>query len=323
MDDLASDTSTATMDYDASVDRVSSMLGEDLLGPAKEQPQVEPPDKPELAAQPVVEQPAVQPITAYDMPKSWKADMRDYWGKMPREAQEYNIQREKQLLEGFQQFRPIQEALQPHQEFLSRIGAAPAQAVGLLLNAQRRLTEGTLEQRKAAYKELGENLKLLEAVAAQQPDQSQPQIDPAVQSLQSRIDAIERQAQQEYQTKVEAIRAENTKLVDAFFADTKAHPYCDEVADEWAIFIKEGFSLQEAYDRAVRANPAVFAKEQARLLTEEQAKWKENARLNSLSKKKATSVNIKSNGDGAEPTEPLGSIEDTIKDTAKKIRARG
>lgn len=321
MDDLASDTSVATMDYDAAADRIGASLGEDLIGKRQTEP-VETPGLEPTAAQPEpTQQPTPQPVQTYEVPKSWKREMHEHWGKVTPEAQAYIIEREKQLLDGFQSFRPIQDAITPHQDYLSRRGASPAQAVAALLAAERRLTEGPIEQRRAAYQEIGRNLQLLDD-AAQQNGQPQTPVDPVVQTLQQRLEAIERQAQAERQAKIDAIRTENQKAVEAFAADTKAHPYFDEVANEIAILVSQGYSLQDAYDNAVRMNPVTFEKEKARLLTEAEAKWKENARLSSLPKKKAASVNIKSDRDGPEPTEPVGTIEDTIKSTLKSIRGR-
>lgn len=334
MNGTASDTSDETIDYEASADRIGSMLGEDLLGPdyqATEPPEpLEQPEKvePVTQAPPVAETPVIPQTPVYEVPKSWKKDMHPHWEKVTPEAKAYIIEREKQLLDGFQTFRPIQDALAPHQEYLSRAGISPAKAVGTLINAQRRLTEGTDDQRWEAVKELVKHLGLERRMAqsAQAPSNGEPamQIDPALQSVQQRLEAMEQRAQQEFEQKRTTIYNENLKQIEAFAADTKAHPYFDEVADEVAILIKErGLSLQDAYPIAVRMNPTVWAKEEARLLTEHEAKLKETARLNSLSKRKASSVNIKSNGDGAEPTEPIGSLEDTIKGVSRAIRERG
>jgi hypothetical protein len=335
MNGIASDTSEDTIDYEASADRIGSMLGEDLLGPdykATEPPEpLAPPEKvePVTQAPPMAEPQAVTPSApTYDVPKSWKKEMHPHWEKVTPEAKAYIIEREKQLLDGFQTFRPIQDALTPHQDYLSRAGIAPAQAVGTLINAQRRLTEGTEEQRWGAVKELIKHLGFEQRMSqATQPPvngEPAPQIDPALQSLSQRLEAMEQRATQEFEQKRTVIYNENLKQIEAFASDTKAHPYFDDVADEVAMLIKErGLSLQDAYPIAVRMNPTVWAKEEARLLTEHEAKLKETARLNSLSKRKATSVNIKSNGDGAEPTEPIGSLEDTIKGVSRAIRERG
>ena len=336
---IAGDTGTEEeLDLDASADRIGSMLGEDLLGPdyqATEPPEpLEQPEQVEPVTQaPPVAEPTVTPqAPVYEVPKSWKKDMHPHWEKVTPEAKAYIIEREKQLLDGFQTFRPIQDALTPHQEYLSRTGISPAKAVGTLINAQRRLTEGTDDQRWAAVQELAKHLGL-EQRLTQAPPQADPQaqIDPTLQPFVQRIEAMEQRAKQEeqrvaqeFEQKRQTIYNENLKHIEAFAADTKNHPYFDEVADEVAILIKErGLSLQDAYPIAVRMNPTVWAKEEARLLTEHEAKLKENARLSSLSKRKAASVNIKSNGDGAEPTEPIGSLEDTIKGVSRAIRERG
>ena len=45
--------------------------------------------------------------------------------------------------------------------------------------------------------------------------------------------------------------------METFALDTKAHPYFDEVADDIIALLKTGASLQEAYDKAVWANPVI------------------------------------------------------------------
>lgn len=315
-EDLASDTSTESTDYSASVDRIGSMLGSDILGKSEPHESVQSEEPAPASTTPANGTPAPQ---TYEVPKSWKKEMHEHWGKVTPEAQAYIIEREKQLLDGFSTFRPVQDALTPYMDWLQRSNIRPEQAVRALFEAQMRLTQGPMEARKAAFKQLQQNLGLMEEAAQAQ----QAPIDPAIKTVQEKLSALEQHLQQQQEAQIQQISAANKKLVDEFAADTKAHPYFDEVADEMAIFIKQGFSLQEAYAKAVRVNEAVWAKEQARLLTEAEAKWKENARLSALPKKKAASVNIQSDQDGAEPTEPLGSIEDTIKRTHKLIRARG
>ena len=60
-------------------------------------------------------------------------------------------------------------------------------------------------------------------------------------------------------------------------------------------------------------NPMIFEQEKTRFQTEAVEKFKENARLDSLPKKKAASVNVHSRETQVAPTEPLGSMEDTIR----------
>lgn len=317
MSELATDSSAETVDYSESIDRISGMLGEDLIG--KQHDPVETPGLPEEPAQTQAPVQAQAPQT-YEVPKSWKKEMHEHWGKVTPEAQAYIIEREKQLLDGFSTFRPVQDAITPYMDWLQRSNIRPEQAVQSLFNAHMRLTQGPMEARRAALKQLQQNLGLTEETPQAQ-EQAAP-VDPSVKAIQDKLSTLEQHLQSQQEAQIQKIRSENQKLVDDFAADTKSHPYFDEVADEMAIFIRQGFSLQDAYAKAVRTNEAVWAKEQARLLTEAEAKWKESARLASLPKRKAASVNIKSERDGPEPTEPLGSIEDTIRREHKKILSR-
>jgi hypothetical protein len=115
-----------------------------------------------------------------------------------------------------------------------------------------------------------------------------------------------------------------TQEVEAFAMDAKAHPYFNEVADDITVLLKGGVatSLQDAYDRAVRMNPVTYAKEVAVAQQAEVAKQQENARLNALKAKTAASSNVRSRETKRTPTEPVGTIEDTIRETVRQQRAR-
>ena len=65
--------------------------------------------------------------------------------------------------------------------------------------------------------------------------------------------------------------AKVSKIVDDFAKDP-AHPYFDELADEIALQIKAGKTLQDAYETAVYANPVTRAKELARIQLEKDSK---------------------------------------------------
>jgi len=321
---MAGDTGT----MDEAVDRISgAIFGGDRMEEPTETPGVseaiqEPvAEAPEVAAEPATpETPPVAAPKVYDPPKSWKKEMHEYWTKLDPTVQGYFVEREEQLLNGFKQFSPIRDALQPHLDYLNQQNIQAPYAIDSLLKAHRLLTEGPIEQRRAYYKQLGENLKIVEQ--AQQDGQGQQPIDPTVQAMQHKLASLEAVLQDRAQRELEEARTTVRKEVDAFAADTKAHPYFEEVATDIANFVSLGMPLQDAYDKAVWANPSTRQKEQARLLTEHEAKLKENARLAALPKKKAAGVNVKSSGDGVAPTEPLGTLDDTIRSVHREIRQR-
>jgi len=319
--ELTGDTSTGTIDIDAAADRIGASVFGPMSEPA-ETPGLSEQAAPEPeAAVPQATAPTPEAPKTYDPPKSWKKEMHEYWTKLDPTVQGYFIEREEQLLNGFKQFSPLRDALQPHLDYLNKQNIQAPYAIDSLLKAHRMLTEGPIEQRRAYYQQLGKNLKIMDEAMQAQGQQPAP-VDPAVQQLQQKLSMLEDTIQQRTQREIETVKTEVQKEVDLFAADAKAHPYFDEVATDIAAFVSQGKSLQDAYDMAVWANPVTRAKEQARLLTEHEAKLKENARLTALPKKKAAGVNVRSSGEGAAPTEPVGSLEDTIRSVHRELRGR-
>lgn len=255
-------------------------------------------------------------------PKSWAKEKHDIWAKMPVEAQEYYEQREKQMLDGLEQYKgdsgfgkQIREAVSPFENMLKSQNVDAPKAVSYLLAAHQRLSFGTMESRRSAYEELGRNLGLAAA------DPNAAQIDPTVKALQDKVASIEGTLTASQQATLNAAKTKTAHEVETFAADT-AHQYFDEVADDILPFLNAGLPLKEAYDKAIWANPVTRAKEQARIQTETEKKLRENARLDALKGRKAASTNVRTRDTNRAPTEPLGSMEDTMKDTLREIKAR-
>lgn len=253
-------------------------------------------------------------------PKSWAKEKHELWGKVPPEAQEYFELREKQMLDGLEQYkgdsglgRQIKDILNPYQPILQSQGLDAPTAIQALLNAHYQLTNGTPENRKSAYQKLGESLGLI--------DQTGTEVNPQFQSLQDQIQNLQRTIHEGQQNSYKENHAKVMKEVEAFASDA-AHPYFNDVADDIVAMIQAGASLQDAYEKAVWANPMTRQKEMSRIQTENETKLKEKAKLEAEAAKKASSTNVKSRDTRRTPTEPKGSMEDTMKDTLRSIRER-
>jgi len=325
-------------DMDSAVERLGNVLLPEAETP-EEKPSTAPvaealveqttPEKPVVetptAATPVATTPDA-PITS-TAPKSWPKEMHDHWAKTPPEVQQYWQTREKQMLDGLDQYKQaatfgktFNDVIAPYHEDFQRHGVDPQRAVAFLLEANRRLTTGTPESRQQAYQELGRNLGL-QAQASPQPGEAPAPLDPTVQTLKQQVDQILQAQTRQQQAALEAARAKSQSEVDAFAADPN-NAFFDEVTDDIVKFIKAGDSLQDAYQRAIWANPVTREKQmQARLQTEAE-KAKERARLDALPKKKAQSVNVRGRDTSRTPTEPVGSMEETLRDTLTKIKTR-
>jgi hypothetical protein len=317
-----------TIDLEAASDRIgASVFGPDTT-PESGAEQISETPGLEQAKEPVASVTTPEQPVAIDPPKSWEKDMHPYWSKLDRKVQDYYIKREKQMLDGLEQYKqdaqyakPFREVLTPYQQMLQSLNMPPQQAVDALFKAHMRLTTGTPESRRQAYLDLGKNLQInLEQMQAAQGQQ--PTVDPKLQELEQKFSAIEQQLTARQQMELQAAQATATKEVEAFASDAKAHPYFDEVATDIAAFVAQGKTLPDAYEMAVWANPVTRQKEIARVQTEHEAKLKETARLDALPKKRAAGVNIKSNGDGIASTGPVGSLEDTIREVHRDIKSR-
>ena len=267
--------------------------------------------------------------TVREAPKSWPKDMHDHWGKTPKEVQDYWDKREKQMLDGLDQYKDaanrgkaFQDVLAPFQQTLQAQGYgndAP-RAVHTLLNAHARLTTGSMEQRQAAYRELGQSLKLIDGTGQAAP--APPPVDPQIQALQSEVTGFKDYIKQQQEAVYKETYDKAQKEVEAFASDP-THPHFDDCHADIMTLIQAGKSLQDAYDQAVWANPVTRAKELARVQTESEAKFRENARLSALPKKQAKGVNITSRDSMRTPTEAAeGTMDDTLKSTLKSIRER-
>lgn len=319
---------TSGIDMAAAVERMGAELFPD---PTTEQtddsetddaPADVPTPLPVEAAAPSPTTPTLRPV-----PKSWAKDVHEVWGKIDPKAQEYIAKREKDFLDGLEQYKQkaqygdtLQQVLAPYHPILQQKGLDAPRAVADLMDAYVRLTQGTPESRWQAYQKIRENFGL------QDPTNGQPvtPVDPQVQSLKQQFEQLQQGLVAQQQAALQEAKAKVDQEVDAFIADTTAHPYFNEVAQDMIDLMnaKKGLSLQEAYDKAVKMNEVTAEKEKARILTEAEAKWKENARLEALPKQKAKGVNIKSRDTQRTPTEPLGSMDNTLRETFRSIKSR-
>lgn len=255
-------------------------------------------------------------------PKSWAKEQHERWGKIDKDTQDYIELREKQFLDGLEQYKgdagyakQFREVITPYSNFLQSQGVNETQAVQYLLNAHYQLTTGSPEQRAKIYQQLGKDLGLGESTNGS-PDQNNPLVylQKKVESLESTEQARQRASQQE--------RRQKADLETSTFASDPANAHFNDVANDMVPLVKAGYSLKDAYETAVYRNPVTRQKELSRLQTEADAKKAEQAKADAENAKRAASTNIRSARTQTAPTEPKGSMEDTMHETLKKIRAR-
>ena len=258
-----------------------------------------------------------------DFPKSWPKETKESWATIPQAAKDQIKLREKQMLDGLDQYKgdanygkAFKDVLTPYQNIIRETGLNETQAVQYLMNAHVSLTSGSKEQRLSAYQQLGRNLGL-EMPTTQSGEQTA--VDPKIREFESRVERMEREANDRRMAEQNAVQEKTRSEVDKFATD---NPYFDEVAEEVAIFIKGGLQLKEAYEKAIWANPVTRQKEQIRIQTETEKALKLKAAEDAKKAKSARSSNINTRQTNKVPTEPKGKMFDDMDEMLASIKNR-
>lgn len=278
----------------------------------------EPADDIPAEVTPEVEAPPVKPA-----PNTWRKEVADKWQTLPPEVQAEVERREADFHKGIEGYKQkaqfaesIERTLAPYQATLQSLNVAPEKAISELLAADHRLRNGSPESKVAYIAQLAQAYGIDLGQAAQY--QPVP-IDPTVNALQQRLDAIEQERQQRiYQEQQQEINALNSTLA-AFAADPK-HSHYEAVREHMASLLQGGSAttLEDAYEQAVYANPTT----RALLIAEQQAKARAEAAEKAKAAKAAASVNVRSRP-SMPVSAPIGSMDETIRANYRRLMAGG
>ena len=271
-------------------------------------------------------------------PKTWPGEMHEHWAKTPKEVQDYWAVREKQMLDGLEQYKgdasigkQIKEVMTPYMARIQSLGIEPAKAVQTLLQADHILTYSPPSQKNEYFKSLAKQygIDLTQLAGGSQSgatasDNAQHLSDPLVIQIQDELHNIKQSLNNSNNAAMQAERSRISNEV-ATFASDPAHQYFDEVADDVIIMLKAGASLQDAYDKAVWANPVTRQKEFSRVQTETAKAAKEKAIAEAAAAKKAASINLRTRDTQRTPTEKsratMRDLDSALRETMAEMKA--
>lgn len=259
-------------------------------------------------------------------PKTWRKEAADLWATLPPAARQEVLKREADIFKGIEGYKAeaavgksFREVVSPYASTLEQHGINPIAQVSELLKANHTLAFGTPAEKSALFAQIAQNYGIPLPGAAEEP----AYVDPAVKDLQTQIQSLQsRLSNEDKQRQTQAV-AERTREIEAFAADP-ANPHFDAVSNDMVTFIKGGVckTLQEAYEKAVWANPVTRAAEISRQQAEASKKAEEAAAAEVAKAKKATAANVRTTAKSGSDTAPLGSIDDTLNETLAAIRGR-
>ncbi len=290
---------------------------------------------------PVVESATVEPpadgaeensqaVQETGAPSTWTKEALQDWAAIPDRAKQEILKREEDMMRGIQQYKTAADVgekynsvVEPFKPILEAEGVDPVQLFQSFASNHYLLSRGTPEQKVELAANMLSHYGIdLPALVDYFGERALNPVDPRVQQLEQQVRALTQNFQQQATQSTEAQRQAALTEVEQFAA---ANPYFDELVADIAKFMETGVAstLQEAYDKAVYANPVTRQKELDRLTAEraKQAEAAEKARKDKLSKSQADHVTT--SGHHRDGTVPVGSMDDTLAQTLAAIQGRG
>lgn len=265
---------------------------------------------------------------AAEAPKTWRKEAAAVWANLPSEAKNEILKRENDIFQGLEGYKvdanfgkSIKSVLQPFEAAMRAQNMDPVRTVGGLVEYHHRVATGAPSQKADLLIKMARDygVDLVQANA-----ENAPYIDPTVLELQNQLQAVQSQLSEGTARRQAELVQTTTKQVDDF-ASKPENVYFNEVADDIANLIQKGvaLNLQDAYEKAVWANPVTRAKEIARTTAEATSKAAEEAKARAANAKASLAANVKTTAKSGRTAAPTGSIDDTLNAAYANITSRG
>lgn len=269
--------------------------------------------------------PAEQPLTA---PERWSAERKATFAALPREAQQLLLEREgevdkaftqktQELAEQRKQFEALEQVLAPRRQVLASQYGSEAAALNQLFQLS-----DFADRDPAGFIQWFAQQR---GISLQNSQAEDAYVDPAVQTLQQKLQNIEQTITQKEQRELQR-QQETVKTEINVFRDQKdtsgnpLHPHFEDVRAEMAALMQSGAArtLEDAYKKATWANDSVREK-----ILAEQRKQEDADRINQMKQsaakaEKATGKVVKSSNTGSTPAKN-SNWEDTLSEKASEL----
>jgi hypothetical protein len=288
--------------------------------PANEVPA---PEVPEASAPeaPATEDPLAKP------PQTWKKEVAEKWAALPPEVRAEVQRREADFFKGIEQYKEtaslgksVQSVLAPYSDALRQHNIDPVQQISGLMRAHFTLARGNPTEKVALFQRLASDYGVDLGQIGAEP----AYVDPAVQGLQSQLQAVTSQLSQMTERQQAEARATAERQLETFASDP-ANPHFEAVASDMAKLISTGVAtdLKDAYDKAVWANPQTRQLEISRQQAEAVEKARVAAANRAAEARKATAANLRTSSKQGNPRTTTGTMDDTLNAALEEIKSRG
>lgn len=274
-------------------------------------------------------------------PPTWTAEAKSMWKDVPPRIRQEVLKREQDSLRGVEQIRErasfgdrLERVISPYRALIQSEGATPEQAIEGLMNTAYTLRQGQVGQKVQLAIEMAQQYGFLDQLVAHirgngQNTQAGGQINHVLAPIQQELASLKQKLAQKEQQEREVEERQYQEQAHQFVTEVDAagnlkHPYFENVKDVMIGLLNAGSAktYEDAYQMAVWSNPETRQIVEAEQETQRQAKSQAEAKARAEKARKAQTVNLRSSGThGANaPKTPVGSIDDTMRETLARLR---
>lgn len=266
-----------------------------------------------------------------DPPNTWRPEAKAEWAALSPTVKAEIRKREEDAFRGIEGYKEsanfgnsIKEVLRPYESVLRQHNIDPRTQIQGLMNSHYTLAFGNPEAKAALIQTIFRDYKIDPKTVFPEAGGEPAYVDPEVARLREEVQALKSGQMREQERQLAEARQANQRTVDAFFANTAKFPYANDLVSDMATLINKGVcsTLEEAYDKALWGNPAVRAKETARIAAEAEAKRAADAAAKADKQRRAVAANVRSSPRSGSAAAPLGSLDDTLNETLRDIQSR-
>ncbi len=258
--------------------------------------------------------PAVEKIAA---PQEWSGLAKVRWDGLPRAVQQEIVQREEQRASVTAELAPVKELFDVNREFLVNQAGSIPEAMRQMMQFARMSVDNPVA--------LAEHILRARGIDPRQAFAGQPQAPAQAQApdLQAYVAQLVQQAVQPLKADAEQQQTQQLQSTISQFAADPKRPFFNDVRFHMGQLISAGAakSLEEAYEQATWANPAIRAH-----LLEEQREAAGKAQAAQVQKAvQATRATVNGsplNGAVSSERGPKGNVRDVVRELYEDMETR-